>query len=180
MKQSHSQSLQKLIYNEDIYIADAKYLDKSLGRGLFARRKIKKGEILFLIKGKIIPLTISSSSDSATLPNAIGVDDGVWINPHPNNALHFLNHSCDPNVGIKGRVTIVALKNIDKDEQVTIDYSITEGDKLWTLPSRCKCGSKNCRVKIKSIQFLPRSIYRSYLPFVPMFLQKLYLREHKT
>ena len=179
MRRSLFPNSPKKIYNQDIYIANAEHLGKGLGRGIFARRNLKKGEVLFIIKGKIVPLKINDQTDSALLPNAIGIEEGVWIDPYPENALHFLNHSCEPNVGIKGKVTVVALKNIAKDEQVTIDYSITEGDRFWTLGGRCQCGGKKCRGKIRSIQYLPKEIYQRYLPFVPAFLQKQYSLAYK-
>jgi SET domain-containing protein len=53
----------------------------------------------------------------------------------------YINHSCDPNVEEKDR-TGYALKDIKKDEEITIDY-----DKIAYLekPFKCHCGSRNCR-----------------------------------
>mgnify|MGYP001572637729 CR=1 FL=1 len=91
----------------------------------------------------------------------------------------YLNHSCDPNIGIKGRVTFVALKNIKKGEEVAFDYSTTEDDMLWHLPFKCMCVSKNCRSKIRSIQFLPHKIFKAYLPYIPNYFQGVYTRYNR-
>jgi len=36
----------------------------------------------------------------------------------------FLNHSCEPNVGILGQIIFVAMRNIDSGEELTIDYAL--------------------------------------------------------
>ncbi len=50
---------------------------------------------------------------------------------------------------------------------------------LWKLDKKCKCGSENCRGKIKSIQFLPKEIFHSYIPHIPKYFQKVYIEYHK-
>jgi len=178
MKRNHSPTLPKKISRirtKKVYADSAEQVCTGFGYGLFARTNIKKGETLFIIKGKKVPVKINSPKDSEELPNAIGVDKGVWIDPKVTNPLVYLNHSCDPNSGIKGTVTIVALKQIKKGEHITIDYSITEGDKYWRLAGKCKCGAKNCRGTIRSIHYLPKRIYVKYMPYIPQFLQKEYV-----
>lgn len=156
-----------------IYIGKSK-LD---GKGIFAARNIKEGEIVSIIKGKIINWVVIDKKTSAFGPNWIGCGKNKWIDPKP--PFNYLNHSCNPNVGIKGSKIVVALKNIQKGEEILIDYSITEHDQLWQLEKKCKCGSKNCRKVIKSIQFLPKNVYNKYMPYVPSFFQKVYIRHSK-
>lgn len=152
------------------YIATSKIA----GKGIMAGEDIKKGDLIRYIKGEIKFLSIKSKEDSLSYPNWIGIDKGVWIDPdHPHQ---YLNHSCDPTAGIKGKVSIVALKNIKEGEEITIDYSIIEGDDLWEMP--CSCGSKDCRKIIRSIQYLPKKTYKKYLPFIPKYFQRLYNKSH--
>ncbi len=177
MKRNPSQNLPKKISkikNKKVYAASAEDVRVGLGYGLFAKKNINKGETIFIIKGKKVPLKISGPEDSVELPNAIGLDRELWIDPKDDNPLLYLNHSCDPNCAIKGSVNIVALKPIKENEHITIDYSITEGDRFWRLPGVCKCGAKNCRKIIRSIHSLPRQTYLSYMPYIPQFLQREY------
>ncbi len=154
------------------------YIGKSKlhGKGLFANQNIKKGEIIAIIKGKVVNWIVINKSTSAVGPNWIGLRKNHWINP--NHTFEKLNHSCNPSSGIRGSRTLVAIRNIKNEEEVTIDYSITEEDLFWRLNSKCKCGSKKCRKIIRSIQFLPLKTYKSYLPYVPNYFQKVYLRYH--
>lgn len=161
------------LHHKNIHIKNSKVH----GDGLFAKRNIKKGETIALIRGKIIKWIVVNKKTSSAGPNWIGLNKHKWINPL--NVFDKINHSCDPNAGIKGSVTVVALHNIMKDEEITIDYSITEEDLLWTLDKKCRCGSPKCRKVIRSIQFLPPSIYKSYLPYIPRYFQNIYKKYHK-
>jgi uncharacterized protein len=56
----------------------------------------------------------------------------------------FINHSCDPNCEtdqIKGKVWIIAARNIAAGEELAYDYNLYDGDG----PAPCFCGSGKCR-----------------------------------
>ena len=145
------------------------------GKGVAAGEDIKKGDVIYHIKGEAKFFTIENKKDSLSNPNWIGIGENKWINPdYPNQ---YLNHSCNPNSGIKGTVTMVAIKDIKEGEEITIDYSIIEGDDLWEM--KCACGEKNCRKIIRSIQFMPEDQFEKYLPYVPTYFKNLYLKRRK-
>lgn len=154
------------------------YIGKSKlhGKGLLAKRDIKKGEIVALIKGQIIDHVVVDKETSAMGPNWIGINKNKWIDD--TTIFNRINHSCSPNTGIKGSRTVVALKDIKKGEELLLDYSITESDQLWKLPQKCKCGSKNCRKTIKSIQYIPKEVFDNYMPYVPKYFQKVFKKFH--
>lgn len=141
------------------------------GEGLFATRDIKKGEIIFKIKGKKVKFLIidEKKADSADM-NWFGYGKNTWTDS--NNYGVYFNHSCKPNSSIKGKVTFIANKNIKKGEEVTFDYSASEADIFFKFD--CNCGNKECRKVVKSIQFLPRKIFNSYMPYIPKFFQMVY------
>lgn len=154
-----------------IYICSSKIN----GKGVCAGENIKKGDIIQYIKGEAKFLTIRSKKDSLSYPDWIGIGKNKWIDPdYPNQ---YLNHSCNPNSGIKGRLTMVAIRNIKEGEEITIDYSIIEGDDLWEM--KCTCGEKNCRKVIRSIRYIPRRQFKKYLPYVPTYFKDLYTKEHQ-
>ena len=144
------------------------------GMGVAAGEDIKKGEVIQHIKGEAKFLAIKDKEGSLAYPNWIGVGKDRWIDPdYPNQ---YLNHSCDPNSGVKGRVTMYAIKDIAEGEEITIDYSTIEGDDYWEM--NCSCGSKNCRKVIRSIKYLPEQQFKKYLPYIPTYFKNLYLKEH--
>lgn len=156
---------------DKLYIAKTKYVNK----GLFAKKRIKKDEVIFLLKGALVR--------SPYIPNHkvgsrwIGVGRNLWINSSRNNPGYFINHSCSPNAGFKGRVTLVAMREIRRGEEITYDYSIAEEDLYWSM--ECKCRKKNCRKIIKSIQHLPAKIFKRYRQHIPPFFQRSYIQSCK-
>ena len=142
---------------------------KSTGLGIFATKDIKKGESVLIFKGKIKKYF---GHDLRVGRYWLGLGKNMWIDVPKENLGHYINHSCTPNSGIKGKQKVVAMKNIKKGEQTTIDYSVTEEDLKWKM--NCKCGGKNCRKTIRSVQFLPKRTFKKYLPYIPKFAQKAY------
>ncbi len=52
------------------------------------------------------------------------------------------NHSCDANTGLDG-LNVVALRNISRNEELTLDYSQFLDENME--PFECRCGAANCR-----------------------------------
>lgn len=145
------------------------------GKGMFARKPLKKGETVFIFKGKVFHKVNKGKEDTYGNPNAIGIAKDMWISPRGN--FQYINHSCNPNMGIKGTVTFVALRDIKKGEELTFDYSIIEEDRDWVMKNGEKPG-KGFRKEIGSIHTLPLEAYRRYLPYVPTYFQMVYNRHH--
>ncbi len=54
----------------------------------------------------------------------------------------YSNHSCDPNLGLRGEITFVAMRAISAGEELTHDWALTDDDDYSVA---CNCGSANCR-----------------------------------
>lgn len=133
------------------------------GIGLFAARVLERRDVAFEFSGRMVQDVIESPTDSLRWPDAIGISHNLWL--EPSGAFRHVNHSCEPNLGIRGQATFVALRRIEIGEELTFDYSISEADEYWKLD--CRCGTTACRGKVRSIQYLPPIVYAKYLPYVP-------------
>ena len=63
----------------------------------------------------------------------------------PENYAKFINHSCDPNCVVytlRGKIWVLALKDIQKDEELTYNYNFSFNDDYEDYP--CSCGAHNC------------------------------------
>ncbi len=145
------------------------------GLGIFAKVPLKRGETVTIIKGERHHKINKNLKDVFMNPDWIGYEKSEWIDPRPPHK--YLNHSCNPNVGIRGRFLITALRDIKANEEITIDYSIIEPDERWFL--KCSCGEKNCRKVIRAIELLPEKLFNKYSPYVPTALKKLYVRSRQ-
>jgi D-alanine-D-alanine ligase len=63
----------------------------------------------------------------------------LWDNNPANWAPQ--NHSCDPNTSYEG-LNVVALRNISKGEELTLNYSAFLDEHME--PFNCRCGAANC------------------------------------
>jgi uncharacterized protein len=76
----------------------------------------------------------------------------------------FTNHNCEPNCGLKVRpdgFSMVALYDIDANEELTYDYSTHQEHPREDM--ECACGSLGCRSVVRSFSTLPPWLRRRYL-----------------
>ena len=147
------------------------------GTGIFVGEPVKKGEHIAFIQGAYKEKKTKNNRDAKTIPTWYGITDTIWIDPGK-TIWRFFNHSCDPNTAIVGTKKLVARKNIKKDEEITFDYSMTDGDLYWEMP--CTCGAKNCRKVITSIQRIPEKTFRAHFPLIPKYFVKLRKRYQQS
>lgn len=155
-----------------IYIGDS-HID---GKGIFAGEEIHKGDRIQYIKGERIKNVVKSKEESEAIANWIGVSRKFWMNTD-GTPFRFINHSCDPNAAIMGTKTVVALRNINKDDEITIDYSMSDADPYWE-GIHCHCGTKNCRKEIRTICTVPPEVFKKHMPYVSRHFQRVYLRNY--
>lgn len=135
---------------------------KNCGKGVFARRNIGKGELILKRGGKIIKVSPSAYIQGHWFP--IGKNKYLLSEP----PAKYLNHSCNPNAGIKGTKDLVAMRDIKKGEEITYDYAMVGADD-WTL--KCRCGEPGCRKIIGRYKDLDRKIKQRYSKFVPKWVK---------
>lgn len=102
------------------------------GLGAFTTADIKKGRILFKLKGEIL-----------SHPTRTSVQIGK--NKHIEDKLAgFMNHSCRANAKLlKRKQQFVSLRNIPKGEEITFNYNKNEA--RLASPFKCECcGKKIC------------------------------------
>ena len=117
------------------------------GRGLFATADIAKDEIVAVKGGHIVDRKSLREKITPVLgPVEIQIDDDLFIAPVTEEerelSMLYLNHSCDPNLGMRGEITFVAMRDIGAGEELTHDWVMTDDDDYSV---ECNCGAPNCR-----------------------------------
>lgn len=147
----------------------------SMGRSVWAREDISQGEIITEFRGHFYSAEklsdIPNSSPVYARDHVVQVGETEYL--HGKNGLaECINHSCSPNCGIKDSVTIVAMRDIKKGEQITWDYEMTE-DSDWCMEN-CQCGSPECRGTIRGYSFLSQEKREKYKKFTAKWLLEKY------
>ena len=94
------------------------------GRGLFATADITKDEIVAVKGGRIVDReTLREKITPRLGPVEIQIEDDLFIAPVTDEerelSMLYLNHSCDANLGIRGEITFVAMRDIRAGEELT-------------------------------------------------------------
>src|SRR5215831_15446362 len=103
------------------------------GRGLFATGDISKDEIVTVKGGRIVDRkTLREKITPVLGPVEIQIDDDLFIAPvtaeEREMSMLYSNHSCNPNLGMRGEITFVALQSIRAGEELTHDWAMTDDD----------------------------------------------------
>lgn len=141
------------------------------GRGLFAVKAIRKGEVVSIRGGHILPRRLPPRFRKPPGYWGYPIADGFVLGPRTKreteSVMMFLNHSCAPNVGIQGQILFVAMRDVRPGEELTIDYAMFGGD---PRPMRCGCGAAGCRGVITAADWRRKDLQRKYRGYFSSYL----------
>jgi len=146
----------------------------SHGYGILAIQKIKKGERVIVFGGYVMNIKQFKALPERMKSLPFQVADDLYFGLSRISEIEeadYLNHSCEPTCGFSGEITIIALRDIKKGEEITIDYAMCLTSK--EIPAmKCFCGSKWCRGKIRTYDWKRKDLQKRYKGFFVPFLEK--------
>lgn len=149
------------------------------GKGIFAKENIKKGEIVFIKGGHI--LTRDKIFSSGVINSYFPISDTYFLgatNKDEENSIKlYQNHSCNPNVGLHGEITFIAMRDIQKDEELTVDYAFIDNE---DYSFKCTCGSLNCRGTITGYDWRIKELQDKYYDYFAQYLKDKIDNERKN
>jgi uncharacterized protein len=125
--------------------------------GIFAKSDIAKGTRIIEYVGEKITNTeagrrVDASQDKNRHDRSHGAVYIFELNQRyaidgnvPYNLARHINHSCDPNAKtdvIRGKIWIIAVRDIQKGEEITYNYAYDFSDDYKDHP--CRCGTARC------------------------------------
>ena len=141
------------------------------GRGLFATADIAKDEIVAVKGGHIISRATLLALQPLVGPAEIQIDDDLFICPvteaERQGSMIFSNHSCAPNIGVRGEITFVSMRDIAAGEELTHDWAMTDDDDSTTP---CHCAAANCRGTITGKDWQKPELQERYRGYFSAYL----------
>ena len=142
------------------------------GRGLFATAGIAKGEVVAVKGGHIVDReTLRREITPKLGPVEIQIGDDLFIAPVTDDerelSMLYSNHSCDANLGMRGEITFVAMRDIRAGEELTHDWATTDDDDYSIA---CKCGSAKCRRTLTGKDWQRPELQKRYAGYFSSYL----------
>ena len=119
--------------------------DTPVGKGVFATQPFLKNQLVGTITGQLF------TDPNYGSPYCFDLENGAVVEPAA--PFRYVNHSCEPNCEIElydedepvcsgddRSVILVACRNIEAGEEVTIEYNWGAAHAI-----RCYCGAASCR-----------------------------------
>ncbi|CAG8381366.1 unnamed protein product [Penicillium salamii] len=126
--------------------------------GLYAEENITANDMIIEYVGEKVRQQVADMRERRYLKSGIGssylfrIDENTVIDATKRGGIaRFINHSCTPNCTAKiikvdgsKRIVIYALRDIERDEELTYDYKF---EREWDSDDRipCLCGSTGCK-----------------------------------
>jgi hypothetical protein len=141
------------------------------GAGIFAKEPIRRGEKVIILKGNY---TNSIGAEKAKKEGLFVLqwDDDLYsyeIRGDDNG--YSINHSCNSNLWMDDAYTFTARRDIQKGEELTIDYALF-AEESYISKWSCKCKTKQCRKRVTGMDWKNPSIQQQYQNHFSPFLNK--------
>ena len=116
------------------------------GRGLFAVAPIAKHEVVAIKGGHIVDEATFQRMKDVIGNSDVKIADGFHLGAlspdEYEGVMMFLNHSCEPNVGVQGNTVFVAMRDVQAGEELCLDYALIDD---YDDEMACHCGTAACR-----------------------------------
>lgn len=141
------------------------------GLGVFAIKAIIKDELLMTWGGEVVNDDQLLQVSDYKRTHGIQVEDHLFLIPlTENDPAEMVNHSCDPNAGMSGQISLVAFRDIQPGEEVCFDYMMSDSNPYDEFD--CQCGSTLCRGRICGDDWKRPELQQRYRGYFSTYLQK--------
>jgi len=107
------------------------------GKGIFISKPILEGEIIMVIKGETISEEECIRREEEEGNVYIFWNDANYIDVINTKKIKYINHNCESNCSVEENdedsLLLIASRNIDANEELTIDYGYDE------IYEECRC-----------------------------------------
>ena len=143
------------------------------GKGLFAREPITAGEVVAVKGGYVLTGEEWFPLEGRLGAAEIQIAEDLFVAPvrpeERHGSMLYTNHSCDPNVAIRGQIVFVAMRDVAAGEELTHDWATTDD---LDYEMECNCGSPECRGTITGKDWQKPELQEKYRGWFCWFLER--------
>lgn len=145
--------------------------DVAGGKAVFARELIEPGEVVAVWSGRLVSADELDELSEDIRRHTVQVEEALYLaSLTADEAPDYINHSCEPNSGLDGQITIIAMQAIHPGDEVTIDYAMCDGSPYDEFD--CACGSSQCRGRVSGNDWRDPLLWKRYAGHFSPYLQR--------
>ncbi len=141
------------------------------GYTLCAIEALEKDELIVVWGGVILTTAQLYQVPDFARDRAIQVEEDLHLcSGMVEDLADCANHSCNPNAGLRGQITLIAMRAIQAGEEVCFDYGMSEGNPDFHM--QCACGQPNCRGAVTGNDWKIPDLQARYAGYFMPYLQR--------
>jgi SET domain-containing protein len=139
--------------------------------GVIAVEWIQKGEMISVWGGHVITAENFARLPESTQCHTVQIEEGIYLASIPGpETSDYINHSCEPNLGMSDSITMVAMRDISPGEDICFDYAMTDSTAIDEFD--CECGRESCRERVTGNDWQISELWDRYDGYFSPYLQR--------
>lgn len=152
-------------------LADTRLVE-SKGCGGFARQAIAKGTVVATFGGLAANRNELAKYPQERQRRSMQIDlDLYLLGPVQREPGDCINHSCEPNCGMRNATQLVAMHDIKEETEITFDYAMSDTSTYDEFV--CSCSTTQCRGSVSGTDWRRDDVRRRYVGFFSPYVQRL-------
>lgn len=142
------------------------------GYAIRAKAHIPPQELLLVWAGQMVHASELEKLPQHIATHGIQIED-EWYQVPVAGQLQpgdYVNHSCAPNAGLSGPVSLVAMRAIHPGEEICFDYATCDSSPYDEFD--CACGTSTCRGRITGNDWKRMDLQIRYAGYFSPYLQR--------
>jgi len=137
---------------------------------LVVREPVEVGELVVVWGGEAVHASRLGTLSPAERLLTIQVEEDLYLVSAEDGPADWVNHSCNPNCGLRGQIALVALRRLEPGEEVCFDYAMSDGSPYDQFT--CGCGAAECRGQITGEDWSRPELWKRYRGYFSPYLQQ--------
>lgn len=139
------------------------------GYAVYAAEPIAKGELLVMWSGTLVDGAKLETLPDAFRRHSLQVEEDLFLVSLTDcEPADYVNHSCNPNAGLSGQISLVSMRDIQAGEEITYDYAMSDGSDYDVFP--CSCGAQQCRGHVGGKDWRNEALWVRYAGYYSPYL----------